>query len=372
MRVLGVAEKPAAAKEIARILGGGGLRTRGSASKFNPNYDFSQTLGRQSVAVTMTSVTGHLMDMSFEGRFASWDRSHPSEIFEAPILKSVKKDLKPLEENLKKEAKNADVLVLWLDCDREGENIAYEVLEVCKTSNPRLQVKRAKFSAFIPSEIVNAWNSLGVPDPNLSDAVEARMEIDLRIGSAFSRFQTKLLRPKYEGLPNVLSYGPCQFPTLGFVVERHLKIQAFIPEEFWNLVCTKKFKPDDQEGLLLFKVLTHEILECIVRFSWDRGRLFDRISCIALFELCLRSSCARVTNVKSSVVRKWKPFPLSTVEFQKLAAKKLKLSSQKAMSVSSPMSNPGSNLPRSLNLCTQKVSSVIHELKQTLSQMLQI
>ena len=37
----------------------------------------------------------------------------------------------------------------WLDCDREGENIAFEVLEVCTQANRHLDVWRARFSALI-------------------------------------------------------------------------------------------------------------------------------------------------------------------------------------------------------------------------------
>lgn len=33
----------------------------------------------------------------------------------------------------------------------------------------------------------------------------------------------------------LISYGSCQFPTLGFVVERYKQVQAFIPEAFWKL-----------------------------------------------------------------------------------------------------------------------------------------
>jgi len=33
----------------------------------------------------------------------------------------------------------------------------------------------------------------------------------------------------------LISYGSCQFPTLGFVVERYKQVQAFVPEPFWKI-----------------------------------------------------------------------------------------------------------------------------------------
>ena len=52
--------------------------------------------------------------------------------------------------------------------------------------------------------------------------------MDLRCGAAFTRFQTKLLQNRYDEVgQDVISYGPCQFPTLGFVVDRKRKIDAF-------------------------------------------------------------------------------------------------------------------------------------------------
>ena len=47
-------------------------------------------------------------------------------------------------------------LVLWLDCDREGENIACDIRDVCCAVNPRLRVFRGRFSALIPQDIYNA------------------------------------------------------------------------------------------------------------------------------------------------------------------------------------------------------------------------
>ena len=56
-------------------------------------------------------------------------------------------------------------------------------------------------------------------------------------GAAFTRFQTLRLTKIFpETLADtILSYGSCQFPTLGFIIERYKAIENFIPEGFWKL-----------------------------------------------------------------------------------------------------------------------------------------
>ena len=74
------------------------------------------------------------------------------------------------------------------------------------------------------------------PNPLVSEAVDVRRELDLRIGAAFTRFQTMRLKVRFPSLADqLISYGPCQFPTIGFVVERYKAIERFIPEPFWKI-----------------------------------------------------------------------------------------------------------------------------------------
>ena len=69
-----------------------------------------------------------------------------------------------------------------------------QVIDVCRKANPRLVVKRARFSALVRAELVRSMAQLASPDENASRAVDARQEIDLRIGASFTRFQTLLLQ----------------------------------------------------------------------------------------------------------------------------------------------------------------------------------
>ena len=56
-------------------------------------------------------------------------------------------------------------------------------------------------------------------------------------GAAFTRFQTLRLQKIFPEVlaEQLISYGSCQFPTLGFVVERFKAIQAFVPEVFHKI-----------------------------------------------------------------------------------------------------------------------------------------
>lgn len=117
--------------------------------------------------------------------------------------------------------------------------------------------------------------------------------------------------------------GSCQFPTLGFVVDRYFKVQNFVPEEFWSIKVTHK-----KDGLS-------------VTFSWARNRLFDRAAVTILFERCLSAKQARVTKVQEKPTKKWKPLPLTTVELQKMATRFLRMTGQQAMTVAESLYNKG-------------------------------
>lgn len=79
-----------------------------------------------------------------------------------------------------------------------------QVIEVCRTANRHLEVKRARFSSLHPQALQTAISNLGPPNENDSLAVDARQELDLRIGASFTRLQTLLLQVRSAAHPPLL------------------------------------------------------------------------------------------------------------------------------------------------------------------------
>ena len=79
-------------------------------------------------------------------------------------------------------AAEAEYLVLWLDCDLEGENIGFEVISLCQEWVLYDNVYRAKFSALTVQELTTAYQNLARPDKHAAMSVDARQEMDLKIG----------------------------------------------------------------------------------------------------------------------------------------------------------------------------------------------
>ncbi|KAF9585923.1 DNA topoisomerase [Lunasporangiospora selenospora] len=316
MRILCVAEKPAMSKSLAQILSQGQYNTSPTEDKYTRNYEFSYKLANNTLAhVVMTAVRGHLLGSDFPQRYRKWGSCAPVELFEMNIEKSTTSDLIAVERNLVKEAQLADQLMIWTDCDREGENIGAEIMGVCLRRNQRLVVTRARFSSVTPAELHRAMRNPTQLDMRQACAVDARIELDLRIGASFTRFQTLAFQSRFPQLGGgVISYGPCQFPTLGFVVDQYHRVESFIPETFWNLEM--KHKKDNVDAT----------------FTWERGRLFNQLSCLVIYEACIESAgpTAQITRVKSQPTKKWKPLPLTTVELQKNGSRFLSISSDLA------------------------------------------
>ncbi|CAX42976.1 DNA topoisomerase III, putative [Candida dubliniensis CD36] len=327
MKILCVAEKPSIAKAVANILGGGRTSLRDSSEKFIKNYDFTFTFKPEDgpCQVTMTSVVGHITNLEFESAFA-WGKCVPGRLFDADILTVITK--KAVHENIAKEARNADKLMIWTDCDREGEYIGFEIMNAAKKYNRNLELNniwRAKFSHLERNHIIRAAKNPVNLDMSAVAAVSCRMEVDFRVGTSFTRLLTDQLRQKgiIDGT-QVASYGTCQFPTLGFVVDRYKRVKNFIPEPFWHIeVETRK---ENKKTV----------------FNWVRGHFFDKLYVVMLYEQCCKSGeYGIISKIESKRKPNFRPFPLTTVELQKDCARFFKMSAKAALEAAEKLYNQG-------------------------------
>lgn len=287
-----------------------------------------------------TSVRGHLASFDFPPNYG-WNKCDPIELFDAPIEASYRGDMEGIERMLRQLAGQCRVLILWLDCDREGEAIGDEVRQVCLRGNPRLRILRARFSTVLAPEIKRALQSLGMLNENFVAAVQARSELDLRVGAAFTRFQTLRLKQKFDGFneQGVVSYGPCQFPTLGFVVERWARIETFIPNDFWYLELTLRLDNVNNDGSSTLPPRNN--LGRPIHFTWQRTRLYDRLATLVLYESCLEARMATVIQLQGRPKNKWRPVPLATVELQKRASRFLRIGSETLMTAAEELYQQG-------------------------------
>ena len=127
--------------------------------------------------------------------------------------------------------------------------------------------------------------------------------LDLKVGVAFTRFQTLFFKEKYGDLNarSLISYGPCQTPTLGFVVQRHDQRMWFQPEPFWTVLIESKKRSWPKA----------------IKLSWSRGRVFNKEVVDEVFYRGLNrpnKRTIRCVALKKEVVIRKKPIGLNTVQ----------------------------------------------------------
>ncbi|KAL5388782.1 hypothetical protein DPSP01_002887 [Paraphaeosphaeria sporulosa] len=326
-RILCVAEKPSIAKAVANHLGGQPRAENVRGIQWVKNYKFDYNFQRWGQSsVTFTCVAGHIQAQDFQERYRKWHSCPPSDLFDAPIVTQIAEDKKAVASNIEAQARYNDILFIWTDCDREGEHIGTEIRDIALKANPNMQVWRARFSNIERAHIIQAARTPIQLDEAQANAVAARIELDLRLGAAFTRMQTLSLQqmlPQQGEQKKLISYGSCQFPTLGFVVDRYLRVRNFVPEPFWYIR------------------VSHEKDSINVKFSWRRGHLFDRMAVIIIYERCLLSKHAKVTKTQKKPTKKWKPLPLTTVELQKMGSRFLRMTSQEVMKIAEDLYTKG-------------------------------
>jgi DNA topoisomerase-1 len=148
-------------------------------------------------------------------------------------------DKKRVVSDLKQKLRDADVLLLATDEDREGEAIAWHLREVLK---PKVPVRRMVFHEITRDAIRRALDETRDIDERLVDAQETRRILDRLYGFEVSPVLWKKVMPR-------LSAGRVQSVATRLVVERERERMRFVAASYWDVVGT--FEPGAFEARLV-------------------------------------------------------------------------------------------------------------------------
>ena len=138
----------------------------------------------------------------------------------------VPKEKKQVVTELKAAVKNASEVYLATDPDREGEAIAWHLIEA--TGIDEEQARRVVFHEITESAIGEAFAHPRDIDMHLVDAQQARRILDRLVGYKISPLLWERVRSR-------TSAGRVQSVALRFIVEREREIMAFVADEYWSI-----------------------------------------------------------------------------------------------------------------------------------------
>ena len=179
-------------------------------------------LRKEGYQVNVMASVGHIMEVANGGTYHN-SGIEPTKDFELNL--KVSADKYKVVEQLKTQAKTADLVYLMSDPDREGEVISWSLVKFLKL--PKTKIRRAVTHEITPKAVVKAIENPIPIDNNLVDAGLARMTLDKMLG-----FVASPIAKTYVGAKSV---GRCQSVGLKLVVDREKEIQNFVPETYFDL-----------------------------------------------------------------------------------------------------------------------------------------
>ena len=214
--------------------------------------------------------------------------------------------------SLKKDAKDAKMVYLATDPDREGEAIAWHLAYILGIDSS--SVCRVTFNEITKDAVKKGINNPRKIDLNLTDAQQARRVLDRIVGYKISPVLWKKVK-------RGLSAGRVQSVAVRLIVEREEEIEKFVPEEYWNisLIASDKKTKTKFESKLIGK--NNEKIELHSKTEVDEI-LKD-----------LEGAKYIVKEVKSGERKRNPAPPFTTSTLQQDASRKLNFALRKTMQV---------------------------------------
>jgi len=216
---------------------------------------------------------------------------------------------------IRKEAKNASQILLATDPDREGEAISWHLAQTLgiDTDKPC----RIEFHEVTKKAIQNALRSPRPIDMGRVDAQQARRVLDRLVGYKIS----PLLWAKVK---KGLSAGRVQSVATRMVVMREQDIEAFIPEEYWDITARAQcFSNRGKKIHFNARLTSLDSVKCEIKAQQDAENAVERI----------KSARFAVYGVKNGERKKMPAAPFTTSSLQQEASRKLGYTTAKTMQV---------------------------------------
>src|SRR5579884_4480886 len=213
---------------------------------------------------------------------------------------------------LKAAAKGVPIVYLASDPDREGEAIAWHLVEALKLPNAR----RIEFNEITRQAVQQALQHPRAVDMDRVNAQQARRVLDRLVGY-------KLSPVLWKKIQKGLSAGRVQSVAVRLICEREREIQAFVPEEYWSLTATLTPVPPEKR------------FEFPARLHSRAGRRLEPKSQADIDGILkdLEGASFRVAEVKRREQKRNPSPPFITSTLQQEASRKLGFANRKTMSV---------------------------------------
>jgi DNA topoisomerase-1 len=278
-----IVESPAKMKTISKLLGAG---------------------------YTVRPTMGHIVDLS-NGK-GGGDIGIDIQNGFAPRYEAIA-DKKDIIKAILDAAKTADEIFVASDGDREGEAIAFHVVDKIQALGKPL--KRITFNEITKKALLKAIANPQDFNKDLFDAQQARRVLDRIVGFMVSPYISKKLGDK-------LSAGRVQSVALRIIVDREREIEAFVPEVYWNISTTF-----EKDGIKFLAKLPRRV------DNEDEAKGIKK-------DLDARKDFV-VSKVDSKTLERKPPAPLTTSMLLQEASTKLKIKSDRATAAAQKLYEAG-------------------------------
>ncbi|OGD92485.1 DNA topoisomerase I [Candidatus Curtissbacteria bacterium RIFCSPHIGHO2_12_FULL_41_13] len=271
--------------------------------------------------------------------------------------------------SLVKEAANIDHLWLATDPDREGEAIAWNLLEVInqKSTRPRPsrgEVRKAKspkydrvvFHEITRDAVIDAFGHPRKIDMDLVEAQQARRVLDRLVGYKLSPLLWKKVK-------SGLSAGRVQSVALRLVVDREREIEAFKSEEYWEVLIevskVTKVTKESKGG--------EKFVVKLIQINGEKAEIGNKDQAEKIVA-DLEKSQYKVTDVRTKDVKKYPSPPFTTSTLQQVASTKFGFTPKRTMRIAQDLYEHGLITymrTDSVNLAPQAIEAARRYIEKT-------